>query len=588
MVVYGQQLVTGEELLERSMGAFKEPHGGQLRELYLGEAAAEEEKRRANDYPSWDLAPRQLADLEMLLSGAFSPLAGFHTQAEYRSVLETMRLLAGVLWPMPIVLDVSEAFAGSIEIGQTIALRDPEGVLVAVMTIEACWAADKHLEADAVYASRDEAHLGVRRLLRDVHPVYLGGPVHGIAPPSHYDFKLLRDAPSELRWRFRKLGWRRVVAYQPNGAMHRAEQALSFKAARENEANLLIQPLVGPGHPGELSHFTRVRCFEHVLETYPEQTTALSLLNMASRFAGPREVMWQAIVRKNYGCTHFVVQPGDGDPDQGLGDALFYDPNLARTLFAEHEAELNITMVPCDEMVYVEGRAEHLPAGEVGPHMNTVEFGRAELRRRLDEDLALPDWFSFPKVVDELRAAYPPRSKQGFTVFFTGLSGSGKSTIANALMVKLREIGGRPVTLLDGDIVRKRLSSELGFSKEHRDLNILRAGFVAAEIAKNGGVAICAPIAPYAQTRQQVREMVEAVGGFIEVHVATSLEVCERRDRKGLYARARAGLVKEFTGVSDPYEVPASPELRIDTAELSAELAAHRVLIALERMGFVR
>jgi sulfate adenylyltransferase len=222
------------------------------------------------------------------------------------------------------------------------------------------------------------------------------------------------------------------------------------------------------------------------------------------------------------------------------------------------------------------------------PGEKMLSLSGTELRRRLQEGLDIPDWFTFPEVAEELRRTHPPRHKQGFTVFFTGLSGSGKSTIANALLVKLLEIGGRPVTLLDGDHIRKHLSSELGFSREHRDLNILRIGYVASEITKNGGIALCAPIAPYAATRGKVRDLIEPTGGFLEVHVATSIEVCESRDRKGLYAKARAGIIKEFTGISDPYEAPENPEMRIDTAELTPDLAAHRILIKLESLGFIR
>ena len=378
--------------------------------------------------------------------------------------------------------------------------------------------------------------------------------MHGIEPPTFYDFKLLRDTPSELRGRFRKMGWRKVVAFQTRNPLHRAHQELTFRAAREADANLLIHPVVGMTKPGDIDHFTRVRCYEHVLEQYPEQTTTLSLLNLAMRMAGPREALWHAIIRKNYGCTHFIVGRDHAGPGNDRNGEPFYGPYDAQELFRQYEDELDITMVPFKMMSYVENKAEYLASDETEPGDKVIELSGAEFRRRLREGLDIPEWFSFPKVVDELRRAHPPKHEQGFTVFFTGLSGSGKSTVANALMVKLLEDGTRPVTLLDGDIVRKNLSSELTFSKEHRDLNIQRIGFVASEITKNRGIAICAPIAPYAHTRRLVREMISKHGGFIEVHVATPLEVCEARDRKGLYAKARAGILKGFTGIDDPYE----------------------------------
>ena len=570
------------------MGAFKEPHGGVLKELYLGESAAEREKLAARDTKSWDLTPRQLCDIELLLNGAFSPLGGFLGQADYERVLAEMRLVSGELWPIPITLDVTEAFAETLASGETLALRDPEGVLIATLEVGDIWTPDRAAEAAAVFGTEDDAHPGVDRLLHHANPVYVGGRLKGVEPPVHHDFRLLRDSPSELRGRFRKLGWRKVVAFETDRPMHRAHQALTFGAARECEANLLIQPSVGLAKMDDVDHYARVRCYEHVLKQYPEQTTTLSLLNLARRRAGPREALWQGIVRKNYGCTHFLVgRDHAGAGEDGAGEP-FYPPGAAQELFKAHETELDITMVPYQDMVYVEDRAEHLPRDETTPQMTLHSLSDEEFRRRLREGLEIPDWYSFPEVVEELRKIHPPRHEQGFTVFFTGLSGAGKSTVANALLVKMLESGDRSVTLLDGDLVRKNLSSELGFSKEHRNLNILRIGYVAAEITKNGGVAICAPIAPYRTTRRQVRETVEAVGGFVEIYVSTPLEVCEKRDRKGLYAKARAGVVKGVTGIDDPYEEPERAEIVLDTRLLSPELAAHRILVKLESLGFIR
>ena len=570
------------------MGAFKEPHGGELKQLYLGEAAAEAEKKAAQKYKSWDLGERQLCDLELILNGAFSPLEGFLGKDDYEHVLRDMRLKSGVIWSIPINLDISKAFADTIKVGESIALRDQEGVLIATLQIQDIWTPDKAKEAWAVYGTEDQKHPGVDYIMNTAGPVYVGGTVRGVEPPTHYDFKLWRDSPAELRGRFRKLGWRKVVAFQTRNPLHRAHQELTFRAARECEANLLIQPVVGLTKPGDVDHYTRVRCYEHVLEQYPEQTTTLSLLNLAMRMAGPREAIWHAIVRKNYGCTHFIVGRDHAGPGNDSKGEPFYGPYDAQELMAQYETELDITMVPFKEMVYIEDRAQYVPADEVGKDEKVLNISGTEFRRRLNEGLDIPEWFSFPKVVEELRKTHPARHKQGFTIFFTGLSGSGKSAVARALLSKLLENGSRRVTLLDGDLVRKNLSSELGFSKEHRDLNILRIGYVASEITKNGGVAICAPIAPYAVTRRKVRQSVEPVGGFVEVYVSTPIEVCEQRDRKGLYAKARAGILKEFTGISDPYEVPENPEVVIDTQGISPDQAAHRILVKLESMGFIR
>ena len=570
------------------MGAFKEPHGGELKDLYLDDDVVEQEKEKAREFVSWDLTDRQVCDIELLLNGAFSPLDGFLTEAEYDGVVKDMHLPGGTLWPMPITLDVSEEFASSLEAGQTIALRDKEGVLVATMDVTDNWTPDKSIEAREVFGTEDELHPAVNYLNNIAGPVYLGGKLRGVEAPIHYDFRGLRDSPAEMRARFKKLGFRKVVAFQTRNPMHRAHQELTFRAAKENEANLLIHPVVGMTKPGDIDHYTRVRCYERILEEYPEQTTELSLLNLAMRMGGPREALWHAIIRKNYGCTHFIVGRDHAGPGNDSKGEPFYGPYDAQEIMTKYADELDITMVPFQLMVYVEERAEYMPIDETTDDQTVLNISGTEFRRRLQEGLEIPAWFSYPKVVEELRLSYPPRHKQGVTVFFTGLSGSGKSTIANALLVKLLEVGDRPVTLLDGDHVRKNLSSELGFSKEHRDLNIQRIGYVASEINKNGGIAICAPIAPYAATRRIVREHNEAYGGFIEVHVATSVEVCEQRDRKGLYAKARAGIIKEFTGISDPYEAPETPEVRIDTEDLSADLAAHRILVKLESMGFIR
>ncbi len=564
-----------------------QPHGGTLKELYLPAAAAAEEKRRAVDYPTWDLTQRQLCDIELLLNGGFSPLEGFLNRADYEAVTRSMRLANGTLWPMPITLDVDEEFAGGLAEGDRVALRDPEGVLIAVLTVDDVWAPDRREEAVMVFGSDDSAHPGVDFLLNRSHPVYVGGRLEGVTEPEHYDFRHLRLTPRQVRDRFARSGWRRVVAFQTRNPMHRAHVELTFRAAKQAEANLLIQPVVGMTKPGDVDHFSRVRCYEHIIKKYPEQTTTLSLLPLAMRMGGPREAVWHALIRKNHGCTHFIVGRDHAGPGKNSRGEDFYGPYDAQALVREHRDEIGIEVIPFQMMVYVKERAEYAPIDEVKDGETVLQISGTEFRRRMREGLDIPEWFGYGEVVEELRKTYPPKPRQGVTLFFTGLSGSGKSTIANAVMTKLMEIGGRRVTLLDGDLVRKHLSSELGFSKEHRDLNIRRIGFVAAEITKNGGVAICAPIAPYAATRRQVREMIEETGGgFIEVHVATPLAVCEERDRKGLYAKARAGVIKNFTGIDDPYEVPEQPELAIDTSDRTPDEAAQQVILKLESQGY--
>ena len=564
-------------------------HLAPIQELFVSPDSAQKLKRDAGDMISWDLTPRQICDLELLMNGGFSPLKGFMSEEDYNGVVDNMRLADGSLWPMPVTLDVSEDFAAKVEPGQDIALRDQEGVILAILSISDKYVPNKAREAEKVFGADDVAHPAVNYLHHVAGPVYLGGPVTGIQPPMHYDFRARRDTPNELRAYFRKLGWRKIVAFQTRNPLHRAHQELTFRAAKEAQANLLIHPVVGMTKPGDVDHFTRVRCYEAVRDKYPGSTTTMSLLPLAMRMAGPREAVWHGLIRKNYGCTHFIVGRDHAGPGKNSAGEDFYGPYDAQDLFRAHQEEMGIEMVDFKHMVYVQERAQYEPADEIHDRdsVTILNISGTELRRRLREGLEIPEWFSFPEVVNELRRTSPPRSKQGFTVFFTGLSGSGKSTIANAIMVKLMEMGGRPVTLLDGDVVRKHLSSELGFSKEHRDINIRRIGYVASEITKNGGIAICAPIAPYTATRRAVREMIEAYGAFVEVHVATSLEECERRDRKGLYALAREGKIKEFTGISDPYEAPTHAELVVDTEGMDVDFCAQQVLLKLESMGLI-
>ena len=564
-----------------------EPHGGALKDLLASEERGAELKKLSRDWPSWDVTPRQMCDLELLLNGAFSPLEGFMTRADYESVCQQMRLADGTLWPLPIVLDVSEELAAQIKPGDKLALRDPEGTMLAVLHAEEIWQGDKLKEAEQTFGTTSTEHPGVKYLLEQTHPYYVGGKLEGVALPCHYDFIELRLTPAKLREKFASLGWQKIVAFQTRNPMHRAHQELTFRAAADIEANLLIHPVVGMTKPGDVDHFTRVRCYQAVLGHYPKNTAMLSLLPLAMRMGGPREALLHAIIRKNYGCTHLIVGRDHAGPGSDSSGKPFYGPYEAQELLQAHQDELGIRMVPFKMMVYVEDKDAYLPVDELPEGVKTKSISGTELRERLALGREIPAWFSFPEVITELRRTYPPRGKQGFTVFFTGLPSSGKSTLANVLITKLMEIGGRPTTLLDGDLVRKHLSSELGFSKEHRDINIRRIGWVASEITKNGGIAVCAPIAPYDRIRKEVREMIEAVGGFVLVHVSTPVEVCEQRDRKGLYAKARAGIIKEFTGISDPYEQPADAEIAIDTTEQSAQEGVQQVILLLEKEGFI-
>ncbi len=563
------------------------PHGGQLIDLVVEADRAAELKEASVDFPSWDLTDRQLNDLELLANGGFSPLTGFLGKEEYDTVIEDMRLPDGTLWPMPITLDIDGDTAAALSPGASLALRDPEGVMLAVLQVSDVWEPDKDREALQVLGSNHPEHPAVAYLMETAGSHYVGGRLEVLDLPSHYDFAVLRMSPAETRARFTKRGWRKVVAFQTRNPMHRAHLELTVRATKEVSANLLVHPVVGMTKPGDVDHYTRVRAYQAIMPRYPANTAELSLLPLAMRMAGPREAVWHAIIRKNHGCTHFIVGRDHAGPGSDSSGKPFYGPYDAQDLLAAHQEEIGVEMVPFKMMVYLPESDAYAPIDDVAEGTPTLSISGTDLRERLADGREIPEWFTFPKVADELRQTHPPRSHQGFTVFFTGLSGSGKSTVANVLQVKLLEMGGRPVTLLDGDIVRKNLSSELGFSKEHRDLNIQRIGFVASEITKNGGIAICAPIAPYDEVRQTVRAMIEPHGGFSLVHVSTPLEVCEQRDRKGLYAKARAGIIKEFTGISDPYQEPDDAEVVIDTSTLSPDEAAQRIILHLETEGFI-
>lgn len=549
---------------------------------------AEQLRSEALQLSSLDLNARQLYDLEALLNRACYPLAGYLGREDYLAVLSDMKLTDDSIWPMPICLDVSEEFAGTIAVGQRLALNDAEGFLLALLTVTDVWQPDKKDEAQAVYGTDDsEQHPGVRTLYEQVGRYYIGGTLEGVTLPIHYDFRDLRLTPSETHRRFLQYGWRRVLGFHTREYLNCAHREMVLAAAREAGASILLHPAVGLDHPGNMEHYTHVHCYQEFVRQFPKNIILLTILPLAERFAGPREALWQAMIRKNYGCSHFMVAEDHGDPFAGSGRELFYPGGAAQELVASVEEETGIVMIPERRMGYVEEKACYVFLDQLEDHTACKDITTEEFKQRLERGLEVPTWYAYPGVVDELRRAFPPRSRQGFTIFLTGLSGSGKSTIAKVLMVRFMEMRDRPVTLLDGDIVRKNLSSELNFSKEHREINVTRIGFVASEITKNGGIALCAPIAPYEESRQKNRQLIGRYGGYIEVHVATPLTICEKRDRKGLYAKARAGLIKGVTGVSDPYEEPQCPELTIDTSAMTPAEAVQEIFLYLEEHGYI-
>lgn len=582
------------------------PYKGELVNLLLKEDLAEHIKTESESYPAITLTQRQQCDLELLVTGALSPLTGFMNQKEYESVIENTRLLDGTVWPIPYYLDLTEEQAETINIGDKIALRDIEGFMPAVMVVESKWTPDKNKEAKNIYATLDTDHPGVDYLMNTVGSVYIGGKVDAVQFPFHYDFESLRYTPAELRQRFDKLGWRSIVAFHTSKPMHAVHYEMTMRASKQANAHILIHPVVGMAKPGDLHYYSRVHCYEAILKQYPKSLVSLALIPMAMRMAGPREALMNAIIRQNYGCTHYIIGTEHaGPPNVRESGKRFYPTGASQQYVEQYKNDIDIQIINIDELCYDEDKERFITRtndisrdgrsvvssqedGATKPALCSSEsFSNTRIVNSLLKQEDIPAWVTYPGVLNALRQSYPPRSKQGLTLFFTGFSGSGKSTLAKIIYAKFIEEGKRPVTLLDGDVVRLNLSSELGFTKKDRNTNVRRIGYVASEITKNRGVAICAPIAPYKDIRREVRNKIEEYGSFIEIHVSTSLEECESRDRKGLYAKARKGIIPEFTGISDPYDVPENPELRIDTKDMSPMQAAQDIYLYLIREDYI-
>ena len=554
------------------------PHGETLVSFHLSADELSEYSELSNNISSLTLSLKQQCDLEMISNGAFSPLSTFNNQKDYQEILLKNKLSNGLVWPIPIVLDVPDQFLKSLDKNEYISLRNTEGFLLAILKVKEFWAPNKKEEANLVFKSNDLNHPGVDYLFNHTNNNYISGELVPIHENKYFDFTHLRKSPQEVRDFFRLNNWKDVIAFQTRNPMHRAHYELTKLAMDEHNSKLLIHPVIGMSKPGDIDHFTRVKCYQHIIKYYPENSVELSLINLAMRMAGPKEALWHAIIRKNYGCNRIIIGRDHAGPGVNAEGKPYYQPYDAQELIAQYQEELEIKMVPFKEMVFAKNKKTYLPLDKTEQDDSIEKLSGTQFKELLQQRTEIPTWYSFPEVIHELRKRFPKLHNQGLTVFFTGLSGAGKSTLANAIMYKLMETEDRPITLLDGDIVRQHLSSELGFSKEDRDIHVKRIGYVASEITKHGGVAICAPIAPYSNTRKVVRNMIDEVGSFVEIHVATPLSVCEERDTKGLYKQARAGKILDFTGVSDPYEEPENPEITVDTSDITVEESSALIL----------
>ena len=561
-----------------------DPHGNTLVSFHLSIGELQEYSELSNTISSLTLSLKQQCDLEMISNGAFSPLLTFNNQKDYEEILLNNKLLNGAIWPIPIVLDVPDNFLKALDKNEHISLRNAEGFLLAILKVKEFWSPNKKDEANSVFKTIDQNHPGVDYLFNHTNSNYISGELVPIQSNKYFDFTHLRKSPQAVRDLFRSNHWKDVIAFQTRNPMHRAHFELTRLAMEQHNAQLLIHPVIGISKPGDIDHFTRVKCYQHIMKYYPEDSVELSLINLAMRMAGPKEALWHAIIRKNYGCNHIIIGRDHAGPGVDAEGRPYYQPYDAQEFISQYQEELEIKMIPFQEMVFTKNKKTFLPLDEIKKDEQIERLSGTQFKELLKQRIEIPSWYSFPEVIHELRRRYPKLHNQGLTVFFTGLSGAGKSTLANALMYKLMEMEDRPITLLDGDVVRQHLSSELGFSKEDRDIHVKRIGYVASEITKHGGVAICAPIAPYSNTRRIVRNMIDDVGSFVEIHVSTPLSVCEERDVKGLYKRARAGKILDFTGVSDPYEEPVNPEITIDTSDITVEESSVIILDKLRNM----
>lgn len=561
------------------------PYGGSLVSLLVNSEGREDLKNYAGRLPSLQLSDRSVCDLELLANGSFSPLAGFMGKSDYQCVLNESRLANGQLFPMPITLPVGNESA--IKLDSDIALRDGKNELLGVMTVEEVYEWDLVELSQNVFGTQDLRH----PLVAEMHgwgKYNISGRLKIFQLPGHHDFRELRLTPAETRAALGVFARKNVIAFQTDDALHRAHEEMTKCAIKERDGVLFLHPIVGLTKLGDIDHYTRVRTYKALSEKYYRQgRILLALLPLATRMAGPREALWHALIRRNYGANCVIIGRNYASPGLNSNGEPFYGAHDAQELVRKHSAELGVEVIQSQEPVYLSGEGKYKEVSAVRSQVETISLSGTQVREiYLNRGEKLPAWFARPEVSEILADIYPPRYRQGVCIWFTGLSGSGKSTTAEILTALLLE-RGRQATVLDGDVVRTHLSKGLGFNKEDRDINVRRIGYVASEIVRHGGVVICAAISPYRATRNDVRNMI-GPEHFFEIYVNTPIEVCEQRDVKGMYAKARRGEVTNFTGIDDAYEQPSNPEITLDTVGASPEVNARLIVNLLIERGFVR
>lgn len=536
------------------------------------------------------LNDRNLCDLELIMNGGFAPLQGFMTEKQYYSVLKNMRLDTGELWPLPVTLGIDKDMKDLLKHDKNIILRDSYNVPLASMTIEKIFKPDLEMECKYAYGTLDKNHPYVNIILNQKDIYYVGGKITKINDPLHYDFKDVRLTPKQTKEYFEKNGWKTIVGFQTRNPMHKSHYELTKYAMNMagKDAKVMLHPVVGITQECDVDYYTRVKCYKKLINHYSANTAILSLLPLSMRMAGPREALFHALIRQNYGCTHFVVGRDHAGPSYKKANGeSFYGPYDAHNLLEQYKDELNIKIIKSKMIVYVEELNTYMPIDEVPKDMTVKNISGTQQRKMLRDGDEIPDWFSFPDVVEELKKSYVPANEKGLCIYFVGLSGSGKSTTANLLRSKLLELCDKQVTILDGDVIRQHLSKGLTFTKADRSINVRRIGYVASEIVKHGGITVCANIAPYENDREYNRKLISKYGHYVEIFVDTSLDVCEERDVKGLYKLARKGIIKQFTGISDPFESPKNPDLIID-GNGDTQKNLDKIINILENINFIK